>query len=503
MKEADRCCTHEEQAMNDKLRRPVEMRVDVLLKAHQAGKGADDRAKVSKSEPSNDEHGEEAALFMSLLFEPVSDEVCAFMKELTSRVALPARGPRQKIVQAVRLVVADLMRCIAEGEGAYLYRPLGSNTFVGSTVGHKPFCTAYKALAEQGLLIVELGRVDFGSGLKRTATRFYPTAALVDLAKSFGIEPTDFDRHFSPLPRAKQVRVPITLRKAARKAKITYGRKIVGDPMPVDFTDAKVAAFSKQVDEVNDALAGTDIQARTNKGTIVPHVGFQRSFNQGDLPGVHYDRGGRLFAVHGGYQNLSQEERALMTIGGEPVVECDISASHLTITMSLLKMKVESPSKLYIIPGIPRVIVKLYVNASLGNGKPLSRWPDDAVDDYAFVDTEKKKNRLRAAVEDEGCTWSGNLRQDWPIAKMKREVLTRFPLLHVIEKEGISWGVLQFEESCVIVGAVHDLCCRQGIPALPVHDSIICRASDASAVEHTIKRLFAERFGVVPDLKFK
>lgn len=491
--------------MTGKPRTEIEARVMSLLKTFEKKIEAE-ASSVPREMSSPDNDGKEAsALFMSLLFEPASDNARALTDEIISRMSLPVRGPKQKIIQAVRIVASELMRCAADGDDSYLYRSMGANTFDASTVSYKPFCSAYKALAAQGMLTHEPGAVDFGSGVKRTATRFYPTAALIDLANGFGVKPADFDLHFKPLPRSQQVRQPISLRKATRRAYGAFGLKIAGDPMPVDYSDPTVMRFAKQVNEINEALADTKIDARTNKGIIVPHIGFQRSFNQGDLPGVHYNRGGRLFAIHGGYQSLSAEERAKMTIDGEAVVECDISASHLTIAMSLMKLPINNPSALYHIPGIPRIIVKLYVNASLGNGKPLYRWPDDAVEDYAYVERSgsEKTNRLRAAVEDESYSWSGDLRKDWPIGKMKREVLDRFPFLLDLEKKEIGWGKLQLEESCVIIDTVHDLCCKQGIPVLPVHDSIICKASDRDAVMGTMKRQFFKGFGVKPGLKCK
>ena len=491
--------------MTSKTRGDVAKRVMSLLKSSKHKAGAEAVPETLETSPPPKGANEPTASFMSLLFEPSSDQACAFTDELISRMSLPASGPKQKKMQAVRIVASELMRCAADGDESYLYRPMGANTFDASTVSYKPFCAAYKALATQGMLDHEPGAVDFGSGIKRTATRFYPTAALIDLAKGFGIESTDFDQHFKPLLRPQRVRQPISLRKASRRAYGAFGLKIAGDPMPVNNSDPTVMRFAKQVNEINEALADTKIDARTNKGIIIPHVGFQRSFNQGDLPDVHYNRGGRLFAIHGGYQNLSAEQRAKMTIDGEAVAECDISASHLTIAMSLMKMPIDNPSALYNIAGIPRIIAKLYVNASLGNGKRLHRWPDDAVKDYAYVerDGNDKKNRLRAAVEEEGYRWSGDLRKDWPIGMIKREVLGVFPLLNDLEDNKIGWGRLQFEESCVIVDAVHDLCCKQGVPALPVHDSIICKASDKDLVKETMERHFSKRFGVKPGIKCK
>jgi len=438
---------------------------------------------------------DQIGLFMTLMHEPYSKEAMAFTARLVGEMKHSSRGPKRAAQRALGMIAADLMRALREGPLTYLYRPVGAGAFTDGVVTYRPFTHAYKALDAQGMLIVEPGVIDFAPGLKGKATRFHPTPAMVSLAAEFGIDAAEFDKHFRPVSQRPKVRHPIRLRASTKRQYGAHGLKIVGKRMAVDHADPVVIAYARQVDEINAAIGNTPISA--------PHIGFRRVFNQGDVPGVHYDRGGRLYSIGGGYQQLSGDERSRMTVDGEPVVEWDISSSHLTIAMMMLGYPVPATGDLYAVPGVPRAIVKLYVNASLGNGKPIGKWPSDAVKGYAKPDLPKKPNKMKQSIIEQGYPYSGDLLADWPIMLLKKEVLTCYPVLGAIADNGIKWDVLQFRESCVVVNAVHELCTIHGVVALPVHDSIICKKSEASITHDVLLRHFKAIVGIEPTLKCK
>lgn len=476
----------------------LKSRVNSLLKAMRTGSSnvsRETRLLTGHDEPEERDEVEQTGLRMTLMFEPYSKEAEAFTGELISGMKQANRGPKRAAQRAIGIIAADLMRATGEGPRTYLYRPVGAGTFAGSNVSYRPFTRAYEALDACGLLTVEPGVMDFGPGLNGRATRFHPTPALIALARTFGINAADFDKHFRPVWQRPKVRHPVSLRAATKRSYGAYGSKIAGKLMKVDHADPVVIALARQVDEINAAIGNTPIS--------LPHTGFQRGFNQGDLPGVHYDRGGRLYSIGGGYQQKSGDARALMTIDGDEVVEWDISSSHLTIAMTMLGFPVPATGDLYSVPGIPRAIVKLYVNACLGNGKPLGRWPSDAVKAYAKNDEPEKPNKMKRSVIDEGYLYSGKLLSDWPIKRLKSEVLPRFPVLSLINGKDIKWDILQHKESCAIVGAVHELCTVHGVIALPVHDSIICKKNHSTITRDVLSRHFEREVGMKPKLKCK
>lgn len=438
---------------------------------------------------------DEDGLFMALMHEPYSDAAKAFVGKLVAGFQQSNRGAKGPAQRALGIIVADLMRAANESPDAYLYRSIGATTFADGVVRYGPFKKAYRALVEQGMLIVEPGRMDFAIGFKGKATRFHPTRAFFDLAKAYGIDASHFEAHFCHAPPCSNISYLIQLRASTKRRPGVFGHKIVGKKMKVDYENPKVTAFARQVDEINAVIGSATIS--------VAHMGFRRIFNQGDLAGVDYDRGGRLFSIGGGYQQLSGEKRSQMTIDGEPVVELDISSSHLTIAMAKLGLDIPATADLYAVPGVPRAIVKLYVNASLGNGKPLGNWPSDAIEEYAREGTKEKPNRLKDGVLGEGGKYTGRLGSDWPIKLMRKSVLPCFPALDRIESEGINWGILQFEESQAVLDAVHELCTVHGVIALPVHDSIICKRSDEKTAHDVLSLCFQRRIGVKPKLKSK
>ena len=84
---------------------------------------------------------------------------------------------------------------------------------------------------------------------------------------------------------------------------------------------------------------------------------------------------GRWYAVgaEGVYQGMSKDERARITINGESVAEVDIHASQLSIAHGLLGLPLPE-GDLYAIDGLPRDVVKQWIVATLGLGKPVRRW---------------------------------------------------------------------------------------------------------------------------------
>lgn len=102
--------------------------------------------------------------------------------------------------------------------------------------------------------------------------------------------------------------------------------KIRGRKMKIDYTkDEKAVELEEVITGLNAFIAQFDIRGGT-------HHGYIREFNCGDHASFAWDLGGRLYSVGDeNYQGLSADERKLMTIDGQPVIELDIRASALTI----------------------------------------------------------------------------------------------------------------------------------------------------------------------------
>jgi hypothetical protein len=77
--------------------------------------------------------------------------------------------------------------------------------------------------------------------------------------------------------------------------------------------------LAADIRELNEFLARCEL-------TGGEHHGYTRNFNNRS-----WKKGGRLYSVGGGYQQLSEEKRLRMRLNGEAVAEIDIKASYLTI----------------------------------------------------------------------------------------------------------------------------------------------------------------------------
>ncbi|NMJ43463.1 hypothetical protein GWK16_19605 [Roseomonas sp. JC162] len=132
-------------------------------------------------------------------------------------------------------------------------------------------------------------------------------------------------------------------------------------------------------------LAGADLAAATEtvaalneRAATVPVTGCPRPVFRRTYHGTGH---GRLYALGGGgvaYQRMAAEDRLRdITIGGEPIVEVDARASHLTVLHALANIPLPEGDP-YALPGIPREAVKAFVTMTIGTGGPAKRWARDA-----------------------------------------------------------------------------------------------------------------------------
>ena len=212
---------------------------------------------------------------------------------------------------------------------------------------------------------------------------------------------------------------------------------------------------------------------------------FIRCFNCADDPNFDWNKGGRLFAQRkSSYQAMKSSERAKLLIDGEAVAEIDVKASHLTIYYALRREFLDLSCDPYEIDGVPRDVVKLIITTAFGKGKLPTRWPQGAL--------KQKKGS-----------------DEPPIAKgrvLRRDlaaILDRHPILRDLEASGLDWADLQYVEAEILIQAMLKLAREDGIPSLPVHDSLIVREGDVEKAMEVLSDGFEERVGIRPSLKVK
>ena len=176
-----------------------------------------------------------------------------------------------------------------------------------------------------------------------------------------------------------------------------------------------------------------------------------------------------------GYQKLASSERTKMTINGEPVVEIDIEACFLTILFGLMNKPMPNQD-MYEVDGMPRPIVKRWMTIALTNGKLPTRWPSKAKREL-----EKKLPGLKIPAA----------------TKAAKAVLKRYKWLEGMSDNDIGWPKLQYIESTVMKNTVMELL-GEGIPAYPVHDSVIVPASARVQAIDVLQRQFEIEVSVRP-----
>lgn len=223
-----------------------------------------------------------------------------------------------------------------------------------------------------------------------------------------------------------------------------------------------ISRMERKVIDINDAMASSDI--RTSAGVAIG-AGVVRIFN-GNM-----NRGGRLYGLGSSWQNIPAAERPRISIDGEPVVELDYSTLH----PSLLYAEVGEvpPHDCYAIGDWPRPLVKkallVLINAS---NLPAVRVYLAHCAEMAALGPADEQDALHTASRVIDDIKAGHR----PIAKFFHS----------------DAGARLMRVDSDLAVSVMSRLMRQGILALPVHDSFLVPARHADALEEAMLTCAAE-----------
>jgi hypothetical protein len=388
------------------------------------------------------------ARYMALNHVAISDTAKSLCRWLAQEAAGAdqerKRGRRgQKLKQfesAVTAVLAGLLRYSNE-QPSMTYRTVSPNSFTDSLVSYRNFTSIIRGLRALGLIEPPIrGFYDRSQIPMGRATRFKPTPYLLTICSEWGVAPGDHKEHFVQAMPPEPIVLRASKKQSGRLA--GSGRKMTFQP-----TD-KSLRFAAEVEEINEFVSQFEIKGAN-------HAGFQRIFNQGDTESFNWNKGGRLQSVGGeSYQSLPKKDRREITINGEPVVEVDIRASHLTIVYALMGQKLDVTDDPYEVEGFPREVIKKWITMTLGYGRPHRAWPRSVKEEFA----EKGITELQKA---------------FPIAVVRSAALKRHPIIRDWLDSPYDCFDLQFLESEKIIKAMLALKRDHGTVALPVYDSLI------------------------------
>lgn len=412
-------------------------------------------------------------MFMSLQLIASSMNSKAMVSDLTKSLLEKShrKSATKKFEAAVAAIVGDLL--IGANSDRYCYRTMGKCHFTGHRIGYQPAVDALRGLTAMGYAEHQPGfKCGANRDLKGQASRYRATKSFLEAALIFGVTPSTSGQHFHTAPVPGRVRLPIILRP---KREYWQGGQRAAD-LAIDKSDPMYRAAAERVQRINDYMARQHIT-----GCTPPR--FQRIFNEADEPGFAWDKGGRLYAAGGGYQNMPSEERAAIRINGKPVCELDISSSHLTIVYALNRQQMTNPADLYSIDGVPRPVVKSWITMTLGYGQFHKDWPKQASTELA--------------------TKYGISTDDYPIDGVRNAALNKHPLLSEFITLGVGWGRLQFLESEALLLTVETLAYDHNVTALPVHDSIVVPHDSLVMAESAMSNAFLKAVGTRPLIKLK
>jgi hypothetical protein len=377
-----------------------------------------------------------------------------------------------KFADALERFVGDLLRAKAGTTGpALVYRSVGKSSFANDPVKYDVFIRALEGLKALDLVVHRKGqtryqKVEFDPGevvsasLPGRAARFWATGKLLRLAADYGIHSGNVGEHFVPEPPKH----PLVLRDYAtgRGRAREQGRIVKYKSTP------ETERLEADVRELNEFLGRFNL-------TGGEHSGYTRVFNN-----LSWKAGGRLYSPgEHSYQQMPEPERLKMAINGEPIAEIDIKASQLTIYHGMVREPLEGSTDPYAHAGIERQIAKQWVVASLGNGKPITRWPSKMVEDYK-KETGKGLGMV-AKAKDVG-----------------RRMLEAFPALKKLEDHSQPWARLQFLEAEAVIGTMLILMREHRVPSLSMHDGIIVPRSETELAKAVLMGEFRRVVGVEP-----
>ena len=396
-----------------------------------------------------------------------------------------ARGNAQlaRLRAAAEAFVGDLLAAADQDDSdGWMGCSTAADSFTGTPVTYAHFSSVRAALT--GLDMIEtargMQRVNrSSSGLacasplvsKGLTTRFKLRSDALHFIEGFGITPANRRKHF---------RLGLPPKPLVLKAASVYVEDRKQSPVGMKFKSTPhTDALKAQVQSINEFIGRFEIRG-------ADHWAFNRIFTEGDKPDFGWNKGGRLVSIVTQlttYQGEPKAVRLAMTIDGESVDEVDVSSSHLVILHGLCGEPVDLSQDLYEFDGIARSAVKCWATVTLGLGKHFTAWP---------LRTLQKYHK----------EYGADLRSLYSVASIRTAMVDRFPILESPEKLRITWADLQFHESCAIIDTMERLM-AEGVPSLPVHDSLIVRSRDAEKAVSNLKQSYLKFCHIVPIIKNK
>ncbi|MER9533018.1 hypothetical protein NKI89_24875 [Mesorhizobium sp. M0309] len=227
------------------------------------------------------------------------------------------------------------------------------------------------------------------------------------------------------------------------------------DKEPVDYRDNHtVRRMRRRVEEMNEAIRGTLL-------TGVLPAPMVRIFNR------TFNRGGRYYALGGGWQSMSKDARKLITIDGESVVEIDYKTLHPALLYA--EAGAALPDDCYSIGSWPRGLAKLgllvLVNAPTKNKARFAIAHHKTMAEVAIPGSQQALAAADQLMDD--------------VKAIHHRIAQYF--------HSDKGAELMCMDSAIAETVMH-LMLLNGVTVLPIHDSFLVQASKADLLEEAMQR---------------
>ncbi len=210
-------------------------------------------------------------------------------------------------------------------------------------------------------------------------------------------------------------------------------------------------------------------------------------FNRGEtVEGKAFRLGGRFYTGDRGHQGIARAERATITINGEPTVELDFKAYHISMLYAMNGWQIERDP--YTIEGKEslRILVKKLLLVGLNADSEratLGRIGEDIFSLLARREIRQEELDLLSSIL--------NSRPDWVelIRDLKRE--HKAIAGHFFNDAGIH---LMNRDSRIMRDILMDLI-GKGVPCLPVHDSVIVPERHKDELRRVMDKCYRKHMG--------
>jgi hypothetical protein len=386
-------------------------------------------------------------------FEPSDEESHQRIEEFAIRLCLGEKHLQKKV-----MCLSDTIMAAKHTSNGLISIMMDSNHYRGAAYGYAIMVKVKKALEQRGYL----NKVQ-PAHKKEGLCALYSTAFPEDLLAC----------RFKCHRKGR----PVEVRSGRRLDE--NGRPIGGQRLGLKQFGPSIKRFADEVLILREGLKQHPLMNESGR----EYGGMRRIFNQGKL-----NKGGR---VYGTWQQLSEDERLKLTMGGKKVAEIDLKGAFLNISAACANADILSFDPYADISFVASVtdpgrkkqareLAKLLTSAYLSNGGRTARFPKG-----------KKKRGIDGRLRVVPIREKFNLPKSARAADYYAAILKAFPFLRDLKTDAFD---LMFIESELMMEAMLELS-ADSIPTAPVHDCLMCREQDVDQVVAVLQGVMVRRLG--------